>query len=151
MSRESSYDYTAEQSHYEELLNKARNQRASREPTPDHSLENNTSRGAVKRHKPRVSRDAQAYKPGQDEDEDEDYESDDGRKGRRKKKKDESAGRLTNLPTVGYSKKRKGTRKSRGGPETIDEEPENDESTSFNETGGYVDDSAVSSSSLGYL
>jgi SUN domain-containing protein 1/2 len=137
-SRESSYDYTTEQAHYEAQLAKAKARRASQEP-PDNSIETSfegaASKSNSKKHRSRISLDNQAWKPGKDDfDEDEDYDSGSGKKRRKKKKKEDGAGRLTNLPTVNYGKKRKG-RKSGAGPETIEEVDE----TSFgNETSEMV-------------
>ena len=144
VSRESSYDYSSEQIHYEDLLKKAKAKRStSQEPIDDAAASSKSGAAGMKKHKNRISLDNQAWKPGQEEaEDDEDYDSD-SKKRRKKKKKDDTAGRLTNLPTIGpYGKKRKG-RKSGGAPDTIDEE--NEEDTSFNEdTSGLVNDEVCS-------
>lgn len=147
-SRESSYDYATEQAHYEELLAKARDRRASQEP-PENSVETsfegaNTSKAPVKKHRSRISVDNQAWKPGKDDEDDDEYNSDAGKKRRKKRKKDEVA-RLGGLPTLNYGKKRKG-RKSGANPETIEEV---DESSYGNETSEMItEDSGVSFTSF---
>ncbi|KZS92329.1 hypothetical protein SISNIDRAFT_486379 [Sistotremastrum niveocremeum HHB9708] len=127
-SRDSSYDYAREQEHYSAMMAKSRPKSSSSDQNAhssiDTSLESTQSKKSTTR-RPRISKDNQAYKLEQDS-EDDYSESDDEKKKRKKKgrKKDAPALRVTGLPVVEYTSRRRGRKgvSKATDAETIDEE-----------------------------
>ena len=88
-----SYDYADEEEQYEQI-----------QKSENRSLANTSRRSRTS-----ISIDNKAYKPTVSEEEEEsDNVSDDNRRGRRKKKKSQTGpGMLTNMPQIGYDKRKK--------------------------------------------